>query len=198
MVKALGVFGALFTATFIFVTGNGLLNTLLSTRMAVEGFSTATTGMVLSCYFAGLLAGSFVCHRLIQRVGHIRAFTVFAAMITAAALLYGLHLSPWFWGTLRFLSGITTFGLFMVIESWLNECTESRYRGRVFSIYMTLSYLGIGIGQQLLNVGQVQGQTLFIIAGVIFALLPHSGVGHRGCLPQPARNQTVPFHRHLP
>jgi MFS family permease len=118
----------------------------------------------------GLLAGSFVCHRLIQRVGHIRAFTVFAATTTAAALLHGIHLSPWFWAVLRFLSGITTFGLFMVIESWLNECTESRYRGRVFSIYMTLAYLGIGIGQQLLNVGDVRGPTLFIITGVLFAL----------------------------
>ena len=192
MVNTLGAFGALFSAAFIFLTGNGLLNTLLSSRMAVEGFSTAITGVVLSCYFMGLLTGSFACHRLIQRVGHIRAFTVFAATTTAAALLHGLHLSPWFWGGLRFLCGITTFGMFMVIESWLNECTESRYRGRVFSIYMTLTYLGIGIGQQLLNVGDVQGQTLFIIAGIIFAicLVPVSATeGVHPRLPE-----TKPYH----
>jgi MFS family permease len=118
----------------------------------------------------GLLCGSLVCHRLIQRVGHIRAFAVFAAMTTAAAMLYGMYLSPWLWGILRFLSGLMTFGLFMVIESWLNECTESEHRGRVFALYMTLSYLGIGLGQQLLNIGNVQGQELFIIVGVIFAL----------------------------
>ena len=192
MVSNLGAFGALFTAAFVFLTGNGLLNTLLSSRMAVEGFSTATTGMVLSCYFMGLLTGSFVCHQLIQRVGHIRAFTVFAATTTAAALLHSLHFSPWFWGMLRFFSGITTFGLFMVIESWLNECTESRYRGRVFSIYMTLTYLGIGIGQQLLNVGNVQDQTLFIIAGVIFALclVPVSATGGV----HPSLPETKPYH----
>jgi len=117
MVNALGAFGALFASAFIFLTGNSLLNTLLSSRMAVEGFSTTTTGAVLSCYFCGLLAGSLVCHGLIQRIGHIRAFTAFAAIVMAAALLYSLHLSPWFWGFLRFSSGITTFGLFMVIES---------------------------------------------------------------------------------
>jgi len=192
MVTTLGAFGALFAAAFVFLTGNGLLNTLLSARMAAEGFSTGTTGIVLSCYFTGLLTGSFTCHRLIQRVGHIRAFTVFAATMTATALLHGLYLSPWFWGALRFMSGITTFGLFMVIESWLNECTESRYRGRVFSIYMTLTYLGIGIGQQLLNVGDVQGQTLFIIAGVIFAicLVPVSATeGVHPSLPE-----TKPYH----
>jgi len=192
MVNTVGAFGALFAAAFVFLTGNGLLNTLLSSRMAVEGFSTATTGMVLSCYYIGLLTGSFTCHRLIQRVGHIRAFTVFAATTTAAALLHGLHLSPWFWGMLRFLCGITTFGLFMVIESWLNECTESRYRGRVFSIYMTLSYLGIGIGQQLLNVGDVRGQTLFIIAGVIFALCLVPVSATEGV--HPRLPETKPYH----
>lgn len=170
MVSTLGAFSALFTAAFIFLTGNGLLNTLLSVRMTADGFSTATTGIVLSCYFTGLLTGSFVCHRLIQRVGHIRAFTVFAATMAATALLHGLYLSPWFWGALRFLSGIMGFGLFMVIESWLNECTASHYRGRIFSIYMTLSYLGIGIGQQLLNAGDIRGNELFIIAGIIFAI----------------------------
>ncbi|WP_319407576.1 MFS transporter [uncultured Desulfosarcina sp.] len=193
MVNTLGAFGALFTATFIFLTGNGLLNTLLSTRMAAEGYSTSTTGMVLSCYFTGLLTGSFVSHRLIQRVGHIRAFTVFAATTTAAALLHGLYLSPWFWGVLRFLCGVTTFGLFMVIESWLNECTESRYRGRVFSIYMTLTYLGIGIGQQLLNVGGVQGQTLFIIAGIIFALCLVPVSATEGAHPSLPETKPYPF-----
>ncbi len=192
MVTTFGAFGALFAAAFIFLTGNGLLNTLLSTRMAAEGFSAGTTGIVLSCYFTGLLTGSFTCHRLIQQVGHIRAFTVFAATTTAAALLHGLYLSPWFWGALRFLSGITTFGLFMVIESWLNECTESRYRGRVFSIYMTLTYLGIGIGQQLLNVEDAQGQTLFIIAGIIFALCLVPVSATQGV--HPSLPETKPYH----
>ncbi|WP_372682902.1 MFS transporter [Desulfosarcina sp.] len=192
MVTTLGAFGALFAAAFVFLTGNGLLNTLLSTRMAAEGFSTGTTGIVLSCYFTGLLTGSFTCHRLIQRVGHIRAFTVFAATTTAAALLHGLYLSPWFWGALRFISGITTFGLFMVIESWLNECTASRYRGRVFSMYMTLTYLGIGIGQQLLNIGNVHGQTLFILAGILFALCLVPVSATQGV--HPSLPETKPYH----
>jgi len=170
MVNSLRMFGSLFTAAFIFLLGNGLLNTLLSARMAVESFSTTTTGFVMSCYYTGLLVGSFVCHRLIQRIGHIRAFTVFAATTTAAALLYGLYLSPWLWALLRFSSGVSAFGLFMVIESWLNECCESHYRGRVFSIYMSLMYMGTGIGQQLLNAGDIQGQKLFILAGIMFSL----------------------------
>ena len=129
-----------------------------------------TNGIVLSCYFTGLLVGSFFCRHLIERVGHIRAFTVFAAITATAALLHGLYLSVLFWALLRFLCGATTFGMFMVIESWLNECTESAFRGRVFAVYMTLSYLGIGLGQQLLTTGDIMGHEPFIIAGVLFAL----------------------------
>ena len=191
MVNSLRMFGSLFTAAFIFLLGNGLLNTLLSARMAVEGFSATTTGLVLSSYYTGLLVGSFVCHRLIQRIGHIRAFTVFAALTAAAALLYGFCLSSWFWALLRFSSGVTAFGLFMVIESWLNECCESHYRGRVFSIYMSLVYMGTGIGQQLLNVGDIQGQKLFLLAGIVFSLcvVPVSITGGV----QPNLPETKPF-----
>ena len=170
MIHVAGAFSALFSAVFICLTGNGLLNTLLSTRMAIEQFPTATIGVIMSCYFSGLLTGSLFCHHLIERVGHIRSFTVFAAVTTVAALLHGLMITPVFWGLLRFLGGVATFGLFMVIESWLNECTESRYRGRIFSIYMTLTYLGIGVGQQLLTVGDIRGNTLFTMAGILFTL----------------------------
>ena len=170
MVSSLRMFGSLFAAIVIFLIGNSLLNTLVSTRLAMGGYSPITTGVVLSSYYTGLLVGSFVCQGLIQGIGHIRAFAVFGAITTATTLLYGLYLSPWFWIFLRFSSGITSFGLFMVIESWLNECSEQHLRGRVFSIYMTLSYTGIAIGQQLLNLSDVTGQGLFIIAGVVFSL----------------------------
>jgi MFS family permease len=193
VLQVASAFGALFTAVFILLTGNGLLNTLLSARMAAEGFSMATTGLVFSCYFMGLLAGSFVCHHPIQRVGHIRAFTIFAAGTTAAALLHALHVSPLYWGVLRFSCGVTIFGLYMVIESWLNECTEPRYRGRVFAVYMTLSYLGIGVGQHLLGAAPIQGQELFIIAGIIFAicLVPVSAT--EGVHPQPPERRRIRF-----
>ena len=91
---------------------------------------------------------------------------------------------------LRFFSGIANFGLFMVIESWLNECTQNQTRGRVFSIYMTLTYMGIGIGQQILNFGDVGGQDLFLIAALLFSfsLIPVSTTRSvHPELPQPTR-----------
>ena len=92
-----------------------------------------TMGVVLSCYFMGLLAGSFVCHRLILRIGHIRAFAVFRRRNHGRRPgARNLPLSPWVWALLRFSCGVTSFGLFMTIESWLNECTEPQYPGTGF------------------------------------------------------------------
>jgi len=59
MVTTLGSFGALFSAALFFLMGNGVLSTLLSLRMAIEGFPTRAIGLVMSCYFLGLLAGIF-------------------------------------------------------------------------------------------------------------------------------------------
>ena len=170
MLSTLFTFGALFASALFFLMGAGVLSTQLSLRMTQAGFSTLTIGITLACYFLGLMNGYFFCHRLIQRVGHIRAFAVFAASTTIIIILHGLYISAIFWAILRFFNGITIFGLFMVVESWLNECSQSHNRGRVFSIYMTLAYLGIGIGQQLLNLGNDSGQELFWIAALLFSL----------------------------
>ena len=170
MVSTLLSFGALFTSALFFLMGGGVLNTQLSLRLTQAGYSTPTIGITLACYFLGLVFGYFLCHRLIQRVGHIRSFAVFAAAATIIIILHGLYISAAFWAALRFFNGISNFGLFMIIESWLNECTQSHTRGRVFSIYMTITYMGIGIGQQLLNFGDEGGQDLFLIAALLFSL----------------------------
>jgi MFS family permease len=103
-------------------------------------------------------------------VGHIRTFAALAAITTATVMLHGIHFSAPFWAFLRLVTGMANIGLYMVIESWLNECTLPSARGRVFSIYMVLSYLGIGIGQLLLNLSGAAGDAPFFTAGILLAL----------------------------
>ena len=170
MFSTLSSFFGLFTAVFIMLMGVGSLSTLLSLRMTMAGFSTQITGLIMAAYFVGLVAGSFTCQRLIHRVGHIRSFAAFAAVATAIVMMHGLYLSAPFWAFLRFMSGVVTIGLYMVIESWLNEFTVPGSRGRVFSIYMVCSYLGMGLGQQILNIGDSSTQEPFFIIGILLAL----------------------------
>jgi hypothetical protein len=87
MVSTLLSFGTHLTSALFFLTGGGLLFTQLSLRKTQQGFSTLTIGITLACYFLGLVVGCFLCHRLIQRVGHIRSFAVFAATTTIIIIL---------------------------------------------------------------------------------------------------------------
>jgi MFS family permease len=163
-------FIALYSSVTLMMMGLGLLNTFLGFRLSLEGVSTQVTGLVLSAYFVGLVAGTSYCRKIIQSVGHIRAFAAFTAVTTAVVMIHGFYTSPLLWAGLRFVSGISNMGLFMVIESWLNECAEPKFRGRIFSIYMIVTYMGSTVGQQLLNVGDVRSQTLFLVAGVFVVL----------------------------
>lgn len=157
-------------AITVLTMGAGLLNSLLSVNMSLSGYSEQVIGLVMSCNYVGITLGIFFCQPVVQRVGHIRAFAVFAALLTAVALLHGIFPAAWLWALLRICSGLCITGLFMVIESWLNEKVEPQMRGRLLSIYMILVYFGNGSGQILLNVSDVQSKGIFMLAGILFAM----------------------------
>lgn len=170
MVSTLSAFFSLYNAVFLLLAGIGLLSTFLSLRMTLEGYSATVVGMVMSGYFVGLIAGSFVWNRFIERIGHIRAFAVFAAMCAVCVMVHGLWISPVVWGVLRIITGAVVIGLYMVIESWLNASARPDERGRVFSVYMLITYMGLGVGQFLLMIADVNRPDYFMVLGILFSL----------------------------
>jgi len=154
----------------IILAGNGLLGTLLGVRGQMEGLSPAALGLIMSGYFSGFVIGTAVVPRLIRQVGHIRVFAALASLASVATLLHGLYVHPVSWLGLRLLSGICIVGLYIVIESWLNERSSNEERGGVFSAYMTTTLVGLGIGQFLLIVGDESRLELFALASVLLSL----------------------------
>ncbi len=174
MFTTLTLFIALFFTTLTMMLGTGLLGSLLSLRMNAEGFSELVTGIVLSGFYMGLVIGPLLCPTIIKRVGHIRAFAVFAAINTATTLFYPLFISEYCWFIGRVISGLSMMGMYMVIESWLNDRTETHMRGRVFSVYMAMAFIGLGIGQLFLQTGKILSYELFLVAAifVVLSLIP--------------------------
>ena len=78
-------------ATSVVQLANGFFGTYISLRVAVEGFG--APGLVLSAYFAGFTLGALVCNRVIERIGHIRAYAAFAGLVAAAVALMPLLIS---------------------------------------------------------------------------------------------------------
>jgi len=151
----------------------GVMTPLIPILLLRQGVETQNIGYVASSYFLGFLAGALLCARIVSRVGHIRAFAVFAATAADAALLMALVPSAWGWALLRFIIGFNLSGLFLVAESWLNDKADASTRGRTFGAYLLVSWLGAAAGPLSLTVVQASS-VMFIAVGMAFAtsLLP--------------------------
>lgn len=166
----------LFFGLAMLMIGNGLQNTLLGVRASLEDFDTTAIGLVMSFYYVGFLAGSFFIPRLIVRVGHIRVFAALASLASTTVLIHGLFPDPWIWMAVRVLTGMSFAGLFIVIESWLNNITTNQIRGQMLALYLVVLYGAMVIGQFMLLAADPKGMELFVLSSVIvsLALIPIS------------------------
>ena len=151
MLATLSSFSSLYFATLLMLIGTGLFNTYMGLRLTAQSVSEVWIGALIAGYYLGLVCGARLGHKLIIRVGHIRAFVACAAIATSMILAQTLVDSMPLWLVFRLISGVVMVTEFMVIESWLNEQTENHQRGRVFSVYMVVSGLGTVLGQLALT-----------------------------------------------
>ncbi|MCL1693938.1 MAG: MFS transporter [Actinomycetia bacterium] len=160
----------LFLGLTLLMVGNGLLGSLLGLRADLEGFPTVVIGVVMSMYYVGFLLGSLTIPRRLITVGHIRVFAGLAALASATALTYSLLVAPLAWGLLRLVFGLAMSGLYVTVESWLNERASNETRGRLLSVYMLVVTFGLGFGQLLLGIDNPLNATLFIVVGILISL----------------------------
>lgn len=167
---------ALFAGLGMIMLGNGLQGSLLGIRAAAEQFSTEATGLVMSGYYLGFLAGAIITPKVVGNVGHVRVFAALASTASAAALLHAVFVDPLMWGVMRCVTGFCYAGLYIVAESWLNDRTTNETRGSMLSVYMVVVLGGIAGGQFLLNLSDPNSFVLFVLASVLIsmALVPIS------------------------
>ena len=148
----------------------GVQGSLLGVRAAIEGFDDLLIGLLMSCYFAGFLAGSLLTPKMIQRVGHIRIFAALSAVASVTILVHALYINPWAWALMRLLTGFAFSTIYVVSESWLNQSSDNTSRGQILSIYTAILLAGICAGQFMLNVADPAGFTLFILISVMVSI----------------------------
>lgn len=170
MIKIIRAHFSLLAATAILLLGSGLLGTLIALRAGTESFPQPMIGLIMSGFFMGYVLGSYLCPHVIRNIGHIRSFSVFAAMSCASVLLHGLIIDPIVWLLLRIITGICMLGMYLVIESWLNTLATNKTRGSLFAIYMTINLLALGTGQYLLLIYEIQSFAPFALVALFFSL----------------------------
>jgi len=154
----------------ILMLGDGLQGTLLAIRADLEGFSTTVTGLIMSTFYIGFLLGSILTPKITRQVGHIRVFAALSALASAAILLHALFIDIPIWIALRLISGFCFAGLYIVAESWLNDRATNQTRGKLLSLYMIVTYAGVGGGQLLLNLASPSEFPLFILTSVLISV----------------------------
>ncbi|WP_339898985.1 MFS transporter [Paraglaciecola polaris] len=162
------MFSLLFSAAILLV-GHGLQLTLVPLYAISLGWEADLIGYIGSSYFLGFVLGCLTVPRLVARVGHIRVFTVLVALFTSSLLFIGLVDNFVLWLIARCLIGWGIAGIYMVIESWLNDKTSIEHRGSVLSVYTVISLSAICVGQLL--VGFDLGYAgLFMLAAALLVL----------------------------
>ncbi|MCC5879762.1 MAG: MFS transporter [Idiomarina sp.] len=148
----------------------GMTSTLLSLRATIEGFSTMTTGVIMSAYFIGFLFGTTRAPKDIRRVGFIRAFGGLAALASAAVLVQSIWVDPVVWFVTRFISGFAISAMFVIAESWLNTMADNKNRGAMLSVYLVLIYAGLIVGQLILGIADPATFVPFVIIALLINL----------------------------
>jgi MFS family permease len=160
----------LFLGVGLIMLGNGLQTSLLGVRAGLEAFATSATGLIMSMYFVGFLAGSLLVPRLIGSVGHVRVFAALASIASTATLVHVIFVDPATWAVMRMVTGFAFAGLFIVAESWLNDRATNDTRGSLLAVYMVVLMGGTAGGQLLLNLDDPTRFHLFALVSVLISL----------------------------
>ena len=182
-----------FAGAALIMVAHGLQGTLIPLRAALENFPTAATGAVMSGYFVGMLAGSVLSPALVRQVGHVRVFAALASLASVSVLMHALFVEVVFWTAMRVVTGFCYSGMYIVVESWLNQQATNRNRGRLLSLYMVTMFAGAASGQLLLNVADPAEFDLFLLVSILvsLALVPLLLAARPGPRPRRSRRLTV-------
>ncbi|MDZ7870918.1 MAG: MFS transporter [Rheinheimera sp.] len=170
MAATIRSFSSLYSATLLMVLAAGLLTTYLGLKLASMDVAKVWIGAMMSAYYLGLVLGSKIGHRLIARVGHIRAFVASAGVVTASTLGHAMAEQLEVWLALRLIVGMCMMCQYMVLESWLNEQADSKNRGTIFASYMIVSYLGLVLGQGAMSLNPELTIKPLLLVAMCFAL----------------------------
>ncbi|MCB5203891.1 MFS transporter [Neorhizobium sp. T786] len=178
---------ALLTSTLFLFLGNGLQGLLLPVRGSMEGYSNEILGLIGTTWASGFVIGCFVAPNLVRRIGHVRAFAGFGALICLNVLLTGILVDQTAWLILRAVTGFCTAGTSMIIESWLNERATNESRGAIFSFYISITLFGVVGGQMMVPFADISTPILFMICGILYCAAIIPTAVSRAASPQPLK-----------
>ena len=138
------------------LAGNGLQTTLIPLRGAAEGFGSFEIGVIGSSYYLGFVAGCLLAPYAILSAGHIRAFTAMVALAVRSRSLMCWRPMSMPGSIFRLINGFCLAGIYLVIESWLNDRASNQTRGLIMSSYVIVNFAAFTVGQLLVTLYPIE------------------------------------------
>jgi MFS family permease len=195
MRTALAAVWAVILTTGIVQAANGLQTDLLGLRAGLEAFSPASISVIMAGYYVGYSSGPLLCPTVIRRFGHVGTIAGGLLIASGVIVLHGLFVSPAAWTLLRAIAGAALACVYIAFESWINDRTENRVRGRVFSVYMVAQMIGMTGSQFLLMTASPTTLVLFLLTGALFFVAAAPVIAVRATAPHHASIERVSIPR---
>ena len=169
--------GAVIATASIFGLTYSLTAPLIALQLAQRGYGQFYIGLNAAMHAVGVLAIAPLLPALAGRFG-ARGLIVAALVFTTVLLtLFPLVPAVWLWFPLRLGFGVGAEILCVMSETWTNELSNDRVRGRTMAIYTASLSLGMVGGPALLSVIGVRPLAYWVgaaisAAAIIFVIGP--------------------------
>jgi MFS family permease len=91
-------------------------------------------------------------------------------MAIVSILAHAVFISAIAWTLLRATVGVSMIGLYITVESWLNERADRHTRGRILASYEMVAMGSMAVGPFLIAAGPLESTVPFLIAAAMFAI----------------------------
>ncbi len=136
---------------FAFGISFGGLVPWMARHLELQGNDTILIGLVSAAHPIGVLIMSPFTQRIVKRLGSGNAMILCGTIGLVTMLPLGTWDSAWAWLVLRFVSGLSGSVPWVVTETWINEATSDRNRGRAIAFYAAIMAAGFAVGPKVLE-----------------------------------------------
>ena len=155
----------------IFGLTYSLTAALIALDLAARGLSETFIGGNAAMHAVGVLGMAPLLPGLAVRYGPRRLILIALAASGILLLLIPLMPAVWLWFPLRLLLGAAADVLFVLSETWVNELTDERARGRTMAIYAAALSMGFASGPLILSAVGVTPWAYVAGAAIAFAAI---------------------------
>jgi len=192
MLPLLRLCATLYSAIFLVQFASILLISYLALRLSESHGAAAWGGALMAANALGWLLGGWLASAMIERYGRTRTYVLSASVILIAALSHALTDALPVWLLMRAILGVFMSFQTVVIESWLSGRVPGAQRGRMFGLYMLLSYLGMICAQLMIRWEAQLGLYMLLIAATAFFLSQFPVLLTRPAIPPHSQTPTPP------